>query len=263
MARPFALLPAASEKGPGLRARLQAFLLGSLAGRILLVALAVYLLAVVVPLPGPLSGIATASVWAYALWGAFRLSRHLLRRLLWRIRSKLILSYLFIALVPVLLLTLLFFIASVLGSILVAGHLVNERMAEAGRELRAASEAALADLPRDDREAAAALEARLLRPSRAPSRPGRHPDPPRPRHRPAGGGARGPARVVEGARLRGTGRLGGGARRVPHGLRAGRAGPHPRPAPRPEAVRSPRRALGHPRPRERARSRRRSAARAG
>ena len=113
------------------------------------------------PLPGPVSGVATVLVWAYALWGAFLLSRHLLRRLLWRIRSKLILSYLFIALVPVLLLTLLFFIASVLGSILVAGHLVNERMAEAGRELRAASEAALADLPGDDRAAAAALQARL------------------------------------------------------------------------------------------------------
>jgi sigma-B regulation protein RsbU (phosphoserine phosphatase) len=160
MARPFALLPSVDEEGPGWKARLRAFLLGSLAGRIFLVALAVYLLAAVVPL-GPLAQVASVFVWAFTLWGAFRLARHLLRRLLWRIRSKLILSYLFIALVPVLLLTLLFFIASVLGSILVAGHLVSERLVEAGRELRAASEAALGDLPRDDREAASALEARL------------------------------------------------------------------------------------------------------
>ncbi|HEY6547388.1 MAG TPA: SpoIIE family protein phosphatase [Vicinamibacteria bacterium] len=161
MSRPFALLPAHSVSQPSWRARLESFFLRSLAGRVFLVALAVCLLGELLSLPALLRVPATLVVGGFALVGAYRLGRYLLRRLLWRIRSKLILSYLFIALVPVLLLTLLFFMASVLGGILVAAYLVNEQMAEAGRALRAASEATLAELPAEDRAAAAALEARL------------------------------------------------------------------------------------------------------
>ena len=208
------------------------------------------------PLPGPSRASPPPLVWVYALWGAFRLSRHLLRRLLWRIRSKLILSYLFIALVPVLLLTLLFFIASVLGSILVAGHLVNERLAEAGRELRAASEGALSDLPRDEREAAAALVARLsglrlrhpglavtlIRRGRAIARQGEAP--------------RGPARVVGRSP---TSRVWPDRETVPTCSAPSRGGEHgaiSSSAPRPEAVRGPGEALAASTCWGRARSRR-------
>jgi serine phosphatase RsbU (regulator of sigma subunit) len=161
MARPFALLPPPRADVPRLRARLEAFLLQSLFGRILLGALAVLLLSWVLPLPALLGGLAKGILWLYGFVGVFRLLWRLLHRLLWRIRTKLIVSYLFIALVPVLLLSLLFFIAAVLGGILVAAHLVNEELAELGRALNAAAETALADLPADDRAAAVAFEARL------------------------------------------------------------------------------------------------------
>jgi serine phosphatase RsbU (regulator of sigma subunit)/HAMP domain-containing protein len=161
MSRPFALPPAPKPEGPGLRDRLSAFLLRRKVGWLLLGALAVHLVDLALPVPVPLAVVATVVLWVFAVWGAFRLTRYVLGRLLWRIRSKLIVSYLFIALVPVLLLTVLFFIATVLASILVAAHLVGEQMAEVGRELRAASVTALADLPSEDRAAAAAMEARL------------------------------------------------------------------------------------------------------
>jgi sigma-B regulation protein RsbU (phosphoserine phosphatase) len=162
MARPFALPAATGERAPGWKARLQHWLLRSVSGRVLLGALAVWALAKGLPLPGLLVGAAKAVLWVYGAWGAVRLARYALRRLLWRIRSKLIVSYLFVALVPVLLLTLLFFIAAVLVEILVAAHLVNEHLAQVGRSLQAASEAVLAGLPPGEGEAASALEARLL-----------------------------------------------------------------------------------------------------
>ena len=66
-----------------------------------------------------------------------------------------------VGLVPVLLLTLLFFLSGVLGVLFVAAHLVGEEMAEIGRSLTTTSEVALAGLPSDDRAAAAAFEVRL------------------------------------------------------------------------------------------------------
>jgi serine phosphatase RsbU (regulator of sigma subunit) len=161
MARPFALPPPATERAPGLPARLGAFLLRTWPGRLLLGALAVLLLGTVLPVPRFLSALATVTVWVHAIVAAFRLTRFLLRRLLWRIRTKLLVSYLFIALVPVLLLTLLFFLAGVLGVLFVAAHLVVEEMAGLGRSLTTTAEVALASLPADDHAAAAAFESRL------------------------------------------------------------------------------------------------------
>ena len=157
----FALLPLTSPPTPGLRARAFGFLLRSIAGRVLLVALAVKLLSTVLPLSAFLTTPATGVLWFFGLWGALRLVRTLAGTLLWRIRSKLIVSYLFIALVPVLLLTLLFFLAGVLGVALLAAHLVNEELAGLGRSLITTSEVALADLPARDEAAAAAFETRL------------------------------------------------------------------------------------------------------
>jgi serine phosphatase RsbU (regulator of sigma subunit) len=145
----------------GLRARLERFLLRSRTGRVLLVALAVRLLAAIAPVPDFLRILATVVLWLLGLLGGFRLASFLMRNLLWRIRSKLIVSYLFIAFVPVLLLTLLFFLAGVLGVTLIAAHLVNQELEERGRLLASIGELALADLPAGDEAAAAAFEARL------------------------------------------------------------------------------------------------------
>jgi serine phosphatase RsbU (regulator of sigma subunit) len=161
MVRPFALLPPSSTPAPGLRARAVRFLLGSFAGRVLLVALVVKLLSTVLPLSDVLTVPATGALWLFGIWGAYRLLRALTRTLMWRIRSKLIVSYLFIALVPVLLLTLLFFLSGVLGVALLAAHLVNEELAGLGRTLITTSEVALADLPAGDEAAATAFKARL------------------------------------------------------------------------------------------------------
>jgi serine phosphatase RsbU (regulator of sigma subunit) len=161
MVRPFALLPPTSTPTPGWRARAERFLLRSFAGRVLLVALAVKLLSTVLPLSDFLTVPATGVLWLIGLWGAYRLLRALTRTLLWRIRSKLIVSYLFIALVPVLLLTLLFFLSGVLGVALLAAHLVNEELAGLGRTLLTTSEVALADLPAGDEAATTAFKARL------------------------------------------------------------------------------------------------------
>jgi serine phosphatase RsbU (regulator of sigma subunit) len=82
-----------------------------------------------------------------------------LRRVLWRIRTKLILSYLFIALVPAVLLTLFFLIASILLVNLVAAHLVTAEIDGIGQTLQAQARASLAGLPATD--AAPALRERL------------------------------------------------------------------------------------------------------
>ena len=161
MARPMALPPPSSEPARGWRVSVEAFLLRSLRGRVVLGALLVWLLSLVAPVPNALAVPARVLLAIFALWAVYRLLRHVLRRLLWRIRTKLIVSYLFIGLVPVLLLALLFFIAGVLGVLLVASHLVDEEMTERGRSLRTAAEVAAADLPADDAAAAADFGARL------------------------------------------------------------------------------------------------------
>ena len=86
-------------------------------------------------------------------------------RFLWRIRTKLILSYLFVALVPVVLLSLFLAIASILFIGLVASRLVTGDIERAGEVLRTTARSAIADLPADDTRAAEA-PARTTRPAR-------------------------------------------------------------------------------------------------
>jgi serine phosphatase RsbU (regulator of sigma subunit) len=161
MARRFLLPAAPLAPARGLGERVSAFLFDSWAGRILVVALAVWVLGRAgAPLPGLITGGARLVLVAYAVAGAFRLLRSGLRRLLWRIRTKLILSYLFIAFVPVALLSLFFFIAGVIVVSLVASHLVTVEIERLARSLETVAQAAHAGLPADD-TAAAALGPRL------------------------------------------------------------------------------------------------------
>jgi sigma-B regulation protein RsbU (phosphoserine phosphatase) len=120
MARPLSLPPARVTAQMRLR-RAADFLAWTWRGRILLASgLAVLLGRAGVAVPCGLDVLGSMALFFYCVWGAFRLGRYLVRRLLWRIRTKLIVSYLFIAVVPVVLLLLLFALAALLFSGLVA-----------------------------------------------------------------------------------------------------------------------------------------------
>ncbi|HSB60134.1 MAG TPA: SpoIIE family protein phosphatase, partial [Vicinamibacteria bacterium] len=138
------------------------FLLRTWPGRVLLAALAAWTLRRAgLPVPDPLAGVAGIVLLLLGVWGGWRLLRLASRRLLWRIRTKLIVSYLFIALVPVVLLALFFSIATVLFVNLVASHLVTTEVARLARSLEEIARTALAGLPAEDGAAARALPERL------------------------------------------------------------------------------------------------------
>jgi sigma-B regulation protein RsbU (phosphoserine phosphatase) len=163
------LLPPSPALAPPRRfgARLEDFLLRRWSGRILLAALAIRGAALAgLPPPCGLDVLAVIALFVYGVWGLVRLGRYLVRRLLWRIRSKLLVSYLFIAVVPVVLLLVLFALAGVLFSGLVASYVVTSEVARSAALLRTTAEAALADMSGDDAAARAALD-RHLEPLRA------------------------------------------------------------------------------------------------
>ena len=162
MARRFLLAAAPLAPARGLAERMRAFLFDSWAGRIFLAALAVWALGWAgIPLPGLITGTVRLVLVVYAAWGALRLLRSGLRRLLWRIRTKLILSYLFIAFVPLGLLSLFFFIAGVIVVSLVASHLVTVEVERLARSQETVAQAVHAGLPADDAAAAATLPSRV------------------------------------------------------------------------------------------------------
>jgi serine phosphatase RsbU (regulator of sigma subunit) len=157
------LLPAPAAAPVGsVGARARAFLLGSVAGYVLLGALGLVTLeGLGLPLPSALPGLARFVLGVYAVWATFRLTRFAARRLLWRIRTKLIFSYLFIALVPVVLLTLFFLVAGLISGELVASYLVTSELQGTGRGLLTVARGTMPGLPADDRAAAAAFAERL------------------------------------------------------------------------------------------------------
>ncbi|HUG52986.1 MAG TPA: hypothetical protein VMR21_05275, partial [Vicinamibacteria bacterium] len=117
--------------------RLRRFFLERWRGRILLASLAVHAAdRVGAAVPCGLDVMAAIALWVYAAWGLVRLAGWLTRRLLWRIRTKLLVSYLFIAVVPVVLLTVLFGVAAVLFSGLVASHIVTAEVDRTAQRLR-------------------------------------------------------------------------------------------------------------------------------
>ena len=143
------LLPAPAVAPVGsLGARLKSFLLHTWRGRILLAALVVFVLQVVgLPLPEVVSGCANVVLAIACVWGGFKLARFLVRKLLWRIRTKLIVSSLFIAVVPVVLLSLFFLLAGVLFTGLVASHLLSTEIQRQQGDLEAIARAAVSHAP--------------------------------------------------------------------------------------------------------------------
>jgi serine phosphatase RsbU (regulator of sigma subunit) len=156
---------------PPLRSRVRHAVLQTWRGRILLAAVAVCFLDVLLGLvglgvPAPLGVLARLTLGAYAVFGLWRGLRWLSARFLWRIRTKLLLSYLFVALVPVVLMSLFVSIGVVLLMILVASRMVTDEIDRAAEILRTSAQAALTELPAGDQRAATVLPERLA-PARA------------------------------------------------------------------------------------------------
>src|SRR5262245_24671261 len=148
MARRFMLPEPPAARGAGLLERLRTFLLHRWTGRLLLLALVLVLLADVgVPLPAPLVVLASAWLIGFAAWGLFRLGRQLLGSLLWKIRTKLILSYSFVAVVPLVLLSLLFFLAGLLFTGLMGSYVMSTEVERLAGELMATAHAGMAAAP--------------------------------------------------------------------------------------------------------------------
>jgi serine phosphatase RsbU (regulator of sigma subunit) len=142
------------------------YLLGSWPGRVLLAAFALVLVehllgAAGLAFPRALSLPARIVLWSFLAWLAWRGLRWASARLLWRIRTKLIVSYLFIALVPVLLLSVFMALAGMLLVGLVASRIVSVEVERTGELLRATARSALVGLPGSEADASAALGRRL------------------------------------------------------------------------------------------------------
>ncbi|MGE0040467.1 MAG: PP2C family protein-serine/threonine phosphatase [Vicinamibacterales bacterium] len=131
--RPPALPPGES---PSASRAFRAWMLRTFPGRALLaggvVKLVVWLLHRVAPtLPAPLEALDMAAGLALVFAAAYGLSRATLwarRRLLWRVRRKLILSYVFVGLVPSLLIVTFFLLAGLLLFFNVSSYLVQSRI---------------------------------------------------------------------------------------------------------------------------------------
>jgi serine phosphatase RsbU (regulator of sigma subunit) len=150
----------------GRLARWRAFFVGTWRGRILAAALGAWLVHVLLGLAGwglpELVAVGARVVLVpYVAWGVWRAFRWVSDRLLWRIRTKLILSYLFIALVPVVLLALFMLVAGVLLLGLTASRVVTDEVERAGEVLRATAQSALSGLSVVDADAERTLPFRL------------------------------------------------------------------------------------------------------
>ena len=156
----------AGRGGGGRLSRLGSFFVGAWRGRVIGAALAAWVLNLLLSaagwgLPAPVL-VAARIVLALAVgWLLLRGLGWLSDRLLWRIRTKLILSYLFVALVPLVLAAVFFASAGVLLLVVSSSRLVTTEVERITDACRATAESSLAGLPEGDAAAGAAVEARL------------------------------------------------------------------------------------------------------
>jgi serine phosphatase RsbU (regulator of sigma subunit) len=137
-------LPAFSDSPrPGLVERLRRYVLGTWRGRVLALAVLVQA-ALWAGVPVPFGELAAGLLLLFAVVYSFVFLQFLARRLVWRIRTKLILSYLFVAFVPVFLLSLFFVIAGVLVLALGSSFLVARELEWKADVLGSATRTALA-----------------------------------------------------------------------------------------------------------------------
>jgi sigma-B regulation protein RsbU (phosphoserine phosphatase) len=136
-------------------------------GRLLIVAAAISALDKLgVHLADPLPQLAGAVLAVFACYALFRLGRYVARGLLWRIRTKLIVSYLFIAVVPLVLVVVFFVLAGFLGLSMVASYTVSAEIDRTARELGTFARETLLDLRPGRPDVRDALATRLA-PARA------------------------------------------------------------------------------------------------
>jgi serine phosphatase RsbU (regulator of sigma subunit) len=146
------LKPAPTEAvAGGFARRFGDFLLRTWSGRVMLGASVLYGLAQTgAPVPETIRVLAGLVLICFSLYAAARIARWLLRGLLWRIRTKLMLSYLFIAVVPVVLLTAFFLVAGFVGMLLVTSYMVGTHVQAQAEELRTLARTTLTGLPASD-----------------------------------------------------------------------------------------------------------------
>jgi len=104
-----------------------------------------------VPRPAVIDAVDTCGTLALVLGGGYLLARGLVwmrRRLLWRVRRKLILSYIFVGLVPSLLIVTFFLLAGLLLFRNVASFLVQTRLDAHAEQARFLTQTALLDVQR-------------------------------------------------------------------------------------------------------------------
>ncbi len=123
------------------------FLLRTRAGQILSVLVLTRLLGVVFPSWPPwLTTVATAGLWAYAIGFIFwRISR-LRTKLLWRIRRKLVISYLLIGLVPTLLILFFFLLSAFFIVGQVSSYVLNTEVRRIESEMVNSANLAVSDV---------------------------------------------------------------------------------------------------------------------
>ena len=137
--------PPAPPAARALLVRLRGYFLHTWRGRVLLAALLVYLSeSAGLAWPGFPSVLSRVLLFGYALVYGFKLSLWTLSRLLFKIRTKLLLSYLFVAVVPVVLLTGFFLLAGLLFSCLVASFMVSSHLDRKAETMQALAAGAFA-----------------------------------------------------------------------------------------------------------------------
>lgn len=149
---------------------LRALLLQHWAGRLLIGGVALRLLIWILqrlvetgPAVDSLRKMASLGAAVGASMIAWRLSAVLRQRLLWRVRRKLVLSYVFIGLVPVLLIVAFFLILGALTMLSFSSFLVTEKLADLQAQARVYAETTAVELQQArDAEAIADLVARKL-----------------------------------------------------------------------------------------------------
>jgi len=144
------------------RERARRFWLGTWRGRVLLGSLVVWLLSLSgLSVPGLIRVPATIVAAIAAVFYGFVGARRLLRRLLWRIRTKLLLSYLFVAIVPLVLVTLFFSLAAVIAGILASQRVLTGQTTRLSRDLQTLAQVASGGLDLSSGRGRAALAQRL------------------------------------------------------------------------------------------------------
>ncbi|MCU0243051.1 MAG: hypothetical protein MUF51_11590, partial [Vicinamibacteria bacterium] len=136
MPRGFEVTPQPPTRYAPLVESLRDYWLRSWTGRVLLIALTLWAIGFrLVSWPALIAWPVNLVLFGYACYYGYRGLRRLLRYLLWRIRTKLLLSYAFVGLVPIVLLALLFLVAMFVVSMQVGNTIVTIHVARQSEHL--------------------------------------------------------------------------------------------------------------------------------